>query len=154
MRGGDLLTFGHRIKGQGQVWHAACETLWAWYRLMFAQLLSNFTCKLLMMRGVTLLILSHPIKGLGQLWDSACETVLAVYRLKFLPDHFWISYVSCWWWEERPYSLCVMTFKNVIQTSYVSCRWWEKRPYSFWVMPLNVVVNFCPLRGDVTLCVV
>ena len=34
---------------------------------VFAQSLSNFTCKLWMMRGGTLLILGHGVKGQGQL---------------------------------------------------------------------------------------
>ena len=37
---------------------------------VFAQSLSNFTCKLWMMRGGTLLILGHGVKGQGQLWHS------------------------------------------------------------------------------------
>ena len=35
---------------------------------VFAQSLSNFTCKLWMMRGGTLLIWGHGVKGQGKLW--------------------------------------------------------------------------------------
>ena len=38
---------------------------------VFAQSLSKFTCKLLMMRGGTLLILDRMVKGQGQLWPPA-----------------------------------------------------------------------------------
>ena len=50
------------VKGQGQIWHFVYKTLWTRYRLVFAQWLSNFTCKLFMMRGGTLLILGHGSK--------------------------------------------------------------------------------------------
>ena len=76
LRRGTLSILGHREEGQGQLWHSACGTLWAQYRLVFTQLLSNFTCKLIMRRG-TLLILNHRVKGQGQLWNSACETLWA-----------------------------------------------------------------------------
>ena len=42
---------------------------------VFAQSLSNFTCKLWMMRGGTLLILGHGVKGQGQLWHSVYKTL-------------------------------------------------------------------------------
>ena len=35
MRGGTLLIWGHRVKGQGQLWHSVYKTLWAWHRLQF-----------------------------------------------------------------------------------------------------------------------
>ena len=38
---------------------------------VFAQSLSNFTCKLWMMKGETLLILGCRVKGQGQLWPPA-----------------------------------------------------------------------------------
>ena len=41
---------------------------------VFAQSLSNFTCKLCMMRGGTLLILGHWVKGQGQLSHSVYKT--------------------------------------------------------------------------------
>ena len=41
---------------------------------VFAQSLSNFTCKLLMMRAGTLLILSYRVKGQGQLWPLSVKT--------------------------------------------------------------------------------
>ena len=43
--------------------------------IVFAQSLSNFTCKLSMMRGGTLLILGHGVKGQGQLWHSVYKTL-------------------------------------------------------------------------------
>ena len=74
---------GHEVKGQGQLWHSMYRTLWARFCVsvtlflvdtiattVFAQSLSNFTCKLWMMRGGTLLILGHGVKGQGQLWRS------------------------------------------------------------------------------------
>ena len=44
---------------------------------VFAQSLSNFTCKLWMMRGGTLLILGHGVKGQRQLWHSMYKTLWA-----------------------------------------------------------------------------
>ena len=41
---------------------------------VFAQSISNFTCKLWMMRGRTLLILGHMVKGQGQIWHSLYKT--------------------------------------------------------------------------------
>ena len=35
MRGGTLLILGHRVKGQGQLWHSLYKALWAQYRLQF-----------------------------------------------------------------------------------------------------------------------
>ena len=61
---------------------------------VFAQSLSNFTCKLWMMRGGTLLIFGrHGVKGQGQLWHSVYKTLWAGYRLQFLPNHFQTSHV-------------------------------------------------------------
>ena len=42
---------------------------------VFAQSLSNFTCKLWMIGGGTLLILGHGVKGQGQLWHSIYKTL-------------------------------------------------------------------------------
>ena len=57
MRGGTLLILGHKIKGQGQLWHILYKTLMGMIQsTVFARSLSNFACKLLMMRGGTLLI--------------------------------------------------------------------------------------------------
>ena len=35
MRVGTLLIWGHRVKGQGQLWHSVYKTLWTRYRLQF-----------------------------------------------------------------------------------------------------------------------
>ena len=35
MRKGTLLILGHRVKGQGQLWHSVYKTLWTWYILQF-----------------------------------------------------------------------------------------------------------------------
>ena len=70
---------------------------------VFAQSLSNLTCKLWIMRGGTLLIWGHGVKGQSQLWHYVYKTLWARYRLQFLPNHFQTSYVSCVWWEEKPY---------------------------------------------------
>ena len=35
MREGTLMILGHRVKGQGQLWHSENKTLWAEYRLQF-----------------------------------------------------------------------------------------------------------------------
>ena len=55
---------------------------------VFAQSLSNFTCKLWMMRGGTLLILGHRVKGKGQLWHSVYKTLWAGYGSQFLFNHY------------------------------------------------------------------
>ena len=70
---------------------------------VFAQSLSNFTCKLWMMRGGSLLILGHEVKGQGQLWHSVYKTLWSGYRQQFLPNHFQTLHVNCGWWEEEPY---------------------------------------------------
>ena len=70
---------------------------------VFAQSLSNFTCKLWMIRGGTLLIWGHRVKGQGQLWHSVYKTLWARYTLQFLPNHFQTSHVSCGWWKKEPY---------------------------------------------------
>ena len=44
---------------------------------VFAQSLSNFTCKFNMLRGGALLILGHGVKGEGQLWHSIYKTLWA-----------------------------------------------------------------------------
>ena len=62
---------------------------------VFAQSLSNFTCKLWMMRGGTLLILGYGVKGQGQLWHSVHKTLWTRYRLQFLLNRFQTSHVSC-----------------------------------------------------------
>ena len=59
------MILGHGIKGQVQLWHSACKTLRAQYKLVSAQSPSYMTCKLLIMRGETLLILSHWVKFQG-----------------------------------------------------------------------------------------
>ena len=70
---------------------------------IFAQSLSNFTCKLWMMRGGILLILGHGVKGQSQHWQSVYKTLWAGYRLQFLPNHFQTPHVSCGWREEELY---------------------------------------------------
>ena len=67
MRGGTLLIWGHRVKGEGQIWNSVYQTLCTRYRLQF--LLNHFQTsrKLWMMRGGTLLIFGHRVKGQGQL---------------------------------------------------------------------------------------
>ena len=62
---------------------------------VFAQSLSNFTCKLFMMKGGSLWILGHGVKGQGQLWHSVYKTLRAQSRLQYLPNHFQTSHVSC-----------------------------------------------------------
>ena len=60
---------------------------------VFAQSLSNFTCKLWMMRGGTLFILGHGVKGQGQLCPPArgCHAlrclVIYVTLKSFLQGH-------------------------------------------------------------------
>ena len=88
---------------------------------VFAQSLSNFTCKLWMMRGGTLLIMGHGVKGQGQLCHSVYKTLWAGYRLQFLLNHF--------------------------QSSHVSCGWLEEEPYWFWFTGSKVKVNFPPCEG-------
>ena len=64
---------------------------------VFAQSLSNFTCKMWMMRGGTLLILGHRVKGQGQLWHSVYKNLWTREPLQFLPNHFQTSHVRCGW---------------------------------------------------------
>ena len=63
MRGGTILILGHGIKGQGHLWHSVYDLVGRIQTTVFAQSLSNFTCKLWMMRGGTVLILGHGVKG-------------------------------------------------------------------------------------------
>ena len=121
---------------------------------VFAQSLSNFTCKLWMMREGSRLILGHGVKGQGQLWHSVYKTLWAGYRLQFLPSHFQTSHVSCGWWEVRGRTLLILghgvkgqgqlwhsvckalwaqyrlqiNFSH-FQTSHESCGWWGEEPY-------------------------
>ena len=115
MRGGTLLIMGHGIKGQGQLWHSVYMTFWVMgskvprstlalciydlvvmiQTIVYAQSLSNFTCKLWMMRGGNLLIWGHRVKGQCQLWHSVYKTLWTQYKLQFLPNHFQTSHVSC-----------------------------------------------------------
>ena len=44
MRGGTLFILGHRVKGQGQLWHSMYKTLRARYRLQF--FLNHFATEL------------------------------------------------------------------------------------------------------------
>ena len=62
MRRGILLILGHGVKGQGQVWHSY-DLVDTTQTTVFAQSLSNFTCKLWMMRGGYFLILGQGVKG-------------------------------------------------------------------------------------------
>ena len=68
MRGGTLLILGHKIKGQGQLWHILKNTYGHDTVYSFCSITSNFACKLLMMRGGTLLIFGNGVKGQDQLW--------------------------------------------------------------------------------------
>ena len=121
MRGGIIFILCCGIKGQGQLWHSACQAFFACKDYSFSPITFKLQCMLLVMRGGTLLILGHEVKGQIQVWHSACETLLAWYRLQILPDK--------------------------VQTSCESYCWWEERPYLFWVMESNLVVNFSPLQG-------
>ena len=51
---------------------------------VFAQSLSIFTCKLLIIRGGTVLILVYGVKGQGQLWQSVKPCIDTIqYKLQF-----------------------------------------------------------------------
>ena len=82
------LIFGHRVKGQGQIWHIVCyllnhvgmiqATVFAIHfqtshpcKLFMTRGATLHPCKLFMTRGATLLISGHRIKGQGQLWAPA-----------------------------------------------------------------------------------
>ena len=39
-----LSILGHRIKGQGQVWHYVSKTVWAWFRKQFFLIISKIVC--------------------------------------------------------------------------------------------------------------
>ena len=69
---------------------------------VFAQQLSNFTCKLWMMRGGTLLILGHGVKCQGQLWDSVYKTLWAGYFAQSL------SNFTCKLWMMRGRTLLIL----------------------------------------------
>ena len=132
---------------------------------IFAQSLSNFTCKLWMMRGRTLLILGHGVKGQGQLWHSVYKILWTRYRLHFFAQS--LSNFTCKLWMMRGGTLLILghvvkgqgqlwhsVYKtlwagyrlqflpNHFQTSHVSCGWWEEEPYWFWVTGSKVKVNF------------
>ena len=79
------------LGSQGQRWRstlALCvsDIVHTIQTTVFAQSLSNFTCKLSVMRGGTLLIMGHGIKGQGQLWHSVYMTLQSWYRLQFMPN--------------------------------------------------------------------
>ena len=83
------------VKGQGQLCRKPLMgTIQA---EDFAQSLSNFTSKLLMMRVGTLSILGQ---GSKVKVNFAGNPLWARYRLMTLPSHLQTSQASCWGWEE------------------------------------------------------
>ena len=126
---------------------------------VFAQSLSNFTCKLWIMKKGTLLILGHGVKGQGQLWHSVYKTLWTRYRLQFLPNHFQTSHVSCGRWEEEPYwfgftgskvkvnvgTLCITPYEyntdySLCPTTFnFTCRLWMMRAETLLILRHGVI---------------
>ena len=69
------------VKGQGQLWHCVEGLVGRIQTIVFAQSLSNSTCKLWMIWGGTLLILGQRVKGQRFLWYSMYKTLWTPYRL-------------------------------------------------------------------------
>ena len=124
---------GHRVKGEGQLWHSVYQTLCTRYRLQFLHnhfQTSHVSCGWLEEGPYWFLVTGSKVKvNFGTMY----KTLWTRYRLQFLPNHF--------------------------QTSPVSCQWWEEKPYWLWVMGSKVKVNFgtlfiwpCDHDTDYSLC--
>ena len=90
---------------------------------VFSQSLWNLTCKLFIVRAGTLLILCHELKVKVNFGTLSVKLVSMVQATVYAWNYSQTSYLSCWWWEERPFS-CLT-----------------------WVMRSNVVVKYCPREG-------
>ena len=79
------MNYGHWVKGQGQLWHCILDLVDKIQTTVFAQSLSNFTCKLWMMRVGALLIWGHGVKGQGQLYPPArgCHALRCLVSIIF-----------------------------------------------------------------------
>ena len=165
--GGTLLIFGHGVKGQCQIWHSACESFGARYRLEFAGLLSYFTCKLKMRRGGTMHV---DFESIGQRsWLSLTLFLwILVDTLHVQSTFFLIAFIIhmlvedeerripselCHWdkcQDHHWHSACkilrtqyrLQFSPDHFQTLLISCWWWEEEPYCFFIMGQEVKVNF------------
>ena len=111
MRRGTLLIWGHRVKGEGQIWHSVYQTLCTRYRLQFLPnhfQTSHVSCGWWEEEPYWFLVTGSKVKvNFGTMY----KTLWTRYRLQFLPNHFQTSPVSCQWWEEEPYWLWIMGSK-------------------------------------------
>ena len=88
MRGGTLLIWGHRVKGQGQLWHSVYKTLWTWYRL---QVLPNHfqTYRLQVLPNHFQTYRLHVLPNHFQTYRlQVLPNHFQTYRLQFFPNHF------------------------------------------------------------------
>ena len=102
-KGGTLLILGHRVKGQGLLWHSVYKTLWTRYRLQF--LPNHFQTSHASFGWweeelYWFLIVESKVKVN---FSSVYKTLWARYKLQFLPNHFQTLRASCRWWQEELY---------------------------------------------------
>ena len=116
MRGGTLLILGHRVKGQGQLWHSVYKTLWTGYRQQLLQ--KHFQT-------------SHVSCGWWEeepywFWVTGSKVKVNFGTLCIRPCG-----------QDTDYSFVSSHF----QTTHVGCGWWGEEPYWFWVTGSKVKVN-------------
>ena len=163
MRGGTLLIWGHRVKGEGQLWHSVYQTLCTRYRLQFLPnhfQTSHVSCGWWEKEPYWFWVTGSKIKvNCDTLWIRPCghDTDFAqslsnfICKLSMMREgtlliwghgikgqgQLWHSvYMTLWSW----YRLQFMP--NQFQTLYVSCGWWEEEPYWFGVTGSKVKLTF------------
>ena len=159
MRGGTLLILGQRSRSNLSL--CLSNLVGTIQATVFAQSLSNFSCKLFMMRRGILLTLgqssrSNLVVCLCHLVDTTQTSVFAQLLSNFTRELFMMKggilliwchgvkgqgklgrsvYKTLWAWYRLQFEF------NHFQTSHVSYGWWEEEPYWFWVTGLKVEVN-------------
>ena len=145
------------VKGQGQLWHSACETLWAWLRL---QCLPDYFQT------------SHVScwwseKYIGNLVDIKTRKIINIkcnfsYLLLIFP---WLRFSFPFVLPFKEWECLYFIVKNIpkfqdkpcghdkdlivyFQTSPVSCWWSEEESYLFWVTGSKVKVNYGTLCNN------
>ena len=130
---------------------------------VFAQSLSNFSCKLWKKRWETLLILGQRSTSTFALY---VKDIVDRIQTTVMPNHFQTSHVSCGWWEEEQINcgsqgqrsrstlaFCVYGLVGTIQTAvYVqslsnfTCKLWMMRRESLLILGHGVIGQgqLCP----------
>ena len=153
--------------------HLSHFALWARYRLVFAQSLSNFTCKLWKMRGGTWVTGSKVKVNFGTLCKRHCgqDTDYSFCPITFKLHMYvvederrnLINFGSQGKRSRSTLALCENGLVGTIQTTvYVqsllifTCKLWMMRVGTLLILGHRVIGQgqLCPLRGNAMLCVV